>query len=493
MSVLPHLPPLVEQVRAVLPAGQTVYLVGGAVRDLLLNRPVHDLDFVVPRRAIPLARKVANALGGSFYALDAERDAGRVLLPDGQAALDFVAMQGASLKEDLTQRDFTINAMALSLHDASLHDPLDGAADLRKKCLRMAHPQAFHNDAIRILRAVRMAAAFGLQIEPETRTALRAAVPQLGQVSPERQRDELFRLLMAPRPAASLRALDRLGALSVLLTELEPLKGLEQSPPHIYDVWEHSLHAVDKLGLVFSALDETYPAEGVGELVSGLIVLRLGRYRTQISQHLAGELVPGRPRRALLLLAALLHDAGKALTRSLDKNGRIRFFEHETRGAELIERRAQALHLSGDETELLRTVVAHHMRPFLLAHTGELPSRRAVYRFFRDTAAAGVDVCLLSVADQLGKYGPAVDEAEFTCILDTVRVLLEGYYERPEQVVSPPMLLNGDELMAELGLKPGREVGQILEALREAQAMGEITDRQAALAFARQQAKTRRN
>lgn len=489
----PQLPPLVRQVRAALPPDQPLYLVGGAVRDLLLNRAVHDLDFVVPGRAIPLARKVADALGGSFYPLDAERDAGRVLLPQHGAALDFVAQQGASLEEDLGVRDFTINAMALSLHDAALHDPLGGAADLRAKRLRMTGSLAFANDPVRVLRAVRMAAAFGLQMEAETRAALRAAVPALGQVSPERRRDEIFRLLLAPKPATSLRALDVFGALSVLFPELEPLKGLEQSPPHIYDVWNHSLHVVDKLGLVFSALDENYPADGVGELVSGLTVLRLGRYRSQISQHLAGELVPGRPRRGLLLLAALLHDAGKALTRTVDANGRIRFFEHEARGAELIEARAQAMHLSSDEIELLRTIVAHHMRPFLLTHTGKPPSRRAIYRYFRDAGAAGVDICLLSLADQLGKRGPEVNEKELTATLDTLRALLEGYYEHADEIVSPPVLLNGNDLMNELGLKPGRKVGEILEALREAQAMGNVPDRAAALAFVRQRVRAGRN
>jgi putative nucleotidyltransferase with HDIG domain len=345
--------------------------------------------------------------------------------------------------------------------------------------------QAFRHDPVRILRAVRLAAAFGLQLESETRAALRAAVPGLASVSAERLRDEFFRLLEAPKPAAALRALDLLGALDPLFPELAPLKGLEQSPPHIYDVWNHSLHVVDKLDLVFAALDESYPAEGAVDLVSGLTVLRLGRYRGQVSSHLAAELVPGRPRRALLLLAALLHDCGKALTRSVDSDGRIRFFEHEARGAELVQTRAAALRLSSDECELLRAVVANHMRPFLLSQTGEEPSRRAIYRYFRDAGLAGVDVCLLSLADLLGKNGAELAEAELTRRLDTLRALLEGYYEMAEQVVSPPVLLDGDDLMRELGLKPGRKVGELLEALREAQAMGKVEDRAAALAFAR--------
>lgn len=481
------LPPLVEQVRAHLPAGQA-YLVGGAVRDLLLGRRPHDFDLVVAGKAIPLGRKLANALGGDFYPLDAERDAGRILLTqDGRRlVIDLVAQQGASLEDDLRGRDFTINAMALSLAEpTALIDPLGGAADLQAKRLRAASPQAFRHDPVRILRAVRLATAFGLQLEPETRSALRAATSQLNSVSAERLRDEFFRLLEVPKPAAALRALDLLGGLDPLFPELAPLKGLEQSPPHVYDVWTHSLHVVDKLDLVFAALDESYPSEGVGDLVSGLIVLRLGRYRSQLSAHLGAELVPPRPRRALLLLTALLHDCGKALTRSEDAGGRIRFFGHDQRGAQLAQARAEALRLSSDECALVGASVAHHMRPFLLSQAGEVPSRRAIYRYFRDAGEAAVDVCLLSLADLLGKSGPELAEADLKRRLDTLRALLEGYYENAEQVVSPPALLDGNELMRELGLKPGPKVGELLEALREAQAIGKVADRPAALAFAR--------
>jgi putative nucleotidyltransferase with HDIG domain len=481
------LPPLVERVRSVLPADQELYLVGGAVRDLLLGRPVRDLDFAVPGRAIPLGRKLANALGADFYTLDSERDAGRVLLDvDGkQAILDFVALQG-DIDADLAARDLTINAMALDLRQPdALLDPLSGAADLRAKRLRACGPRSFESDPVRVLRAVRMAAAFGMQIESETRKWLRAAAAGLTLVSAERLRDEWLRLLLAPKPAASLRALDLLGALEGSFPELVRLKGVTQSAPHIYDVWEHTLHVVEKLEFAFAALDENYPAEGASDFASGLIVLRLGRFRSQLSQHLAAEMVAERPRRALLLLAALLHDSGKPLTRRVEPSGRIRFFGHEAAGANLAAERGAALHLSGEEIAYLDTVVANHMRPAALTRTGQLPSRRAIYRYFRDTGAAGVDICLLSLADMLGKNVTEINEAEFKAHLETLRTLLEAYYEKPEESVSPPILINGDELMSELGLKPSRKIGEILEALREAQAMGNVTDRAGAIAFAR--------
>jgi tRNA nucleotidyltransferase/poly(A) polymerase len=490
------LPALVERVRAALPPDQESYLVGGAVRDLLLERQLRDLDFALAGKAIPLARKVANTLGADFYTLDTERDAARVLVDEEgkRMVLDFVGQQGADIDSDLAARDFTINAMALDLRQPNaLIDPLGGAADLRAKQLRACGPQAIASDPIRILRGVRMAAAFGLQIEAETRAAMRAAAGGLATVSAERMRDEVLRLLLAPKPATSLRALDLLGAMDYVLPELTRLKGVTQSAPHIYDVWEHSLQVVDKLGLVFAALDANYPAEGAADFVSGLTVLRLGRYRNQISAHLADELVAERPRRALLLLAAAMHDCGKPLARSVEESGRIRFLGHEVKGAELIAERAAALHQSSEEVALLETIVANHMRPAALTRTGKPPTRRAIYRFFRDTGAAGVDICLLSLADMLGKNGAELNEAEFKAHVETLRTLFEAFFEKPEESVNPPVLLNGDELMSELGLKPSRQVGEILETLREAQAMGEVPDRAAAIAFARAQVKSRPN
>jgi tRNA nucleotidyltransferase/poly(A) polymerase len=490
-SQVPQLPAIVERLRVALPKDQEVYLVGGAVRDILLGLPPHDFDLAVAGKAIPLARKVANQLKADFYPLDPNRDVGRVLLRDEgdkRLTLDFITLQGADIDADLAARDLTMNAMAIDLRrpDALL-DPLGGAADLLSKTVRACGPDSFAADPVRVLRAVRMAATFDMKIEKETRQRMRAAAKGLVKVSPERLRDEIFRLLLAHKPATSLRALDLLGAVAFVFPELVKLKGIAQSAPHAFNVWEHTLQVVDKLEFVFHALDEHYPVEGAADLVSGLIVLRLGRYRSQISRLLAEELVPERQRRALLLFAALFHDSGKALTRSIEEGGRIRFIDHETRSAEIMQTHAAALHLSTSEIDYLRAVVKHHGRPFLLTKEGGLPSRRAIYRFYRDAGAAGVDICLLSLADSLGKYGAQVPEQDLVQHLDTLRALLRAYYEEPQKSVFPPVLLNGDELMAELGLSPGPRVGELLEALREAQAVGDVTDRSQALAFAKAQ------
>jgi tRNA nucleotidyltransferase/poly(A) polymerase len=486
------LPQLAERVSQIL-AGERVYLVGGAVRDLLLDRPVRDLDFAIVGKAIPAGRKVANSLKADFFPLDTERDAGRVIVSNEDGSriyLDFVAMQGRDIDADLFARDVSINSMAIDLDQPNaLLDPSGGAQDLLSRRLRATSAQSFAADPVRVLRAVRMASAFNMAIDQETRALLRAAAAGLKTVSAERMRDELFRLLLSARLPAALRALDSIGALNVLFPELQGLKGLQQSPPHMFDVWEHTLHVLQGLEKVFGALGRTYPEEGAGDLQTSLIVLSLGRYREQLSTYLAQELVADRPRRALLALVAMFHDVGKGDTRSVGEDGRIHFYGHEKMSAQVVRKHSAALHLSNAEVEFIDTVTSEHMRPMQLTKTAQLPTRRAIYRYFRDTGDAGVAICLLSLADFLGKYGAQVPEADLRGHLETLRALLEAFYEKPQESVAPALLLNGDQIMIELGLEPGPRIGELVDALREAQATGEVNTRAEAAAFLRSTAK----
>jgi putative nucleotidyltransferase with HDIG domain len=204
--------------------------------------------------------------------------------------------------------------------------------------------------------------------------------------------------------------------------------------------------------------------------------------QTALKAHLSQALSDTRDRRLALKLAALLHDVGKPLTRSVGDDARVHFFEHERVGADLAAERLGALRFSNDEVETVQTVVAHHLRPGHLAQS-KGPSRRAIYRYFKATGAMGVEVALLSLADQLATYGPALPGQDWRRRLEVVESLLNAFFERTE-VVAPSPLVNGHELMAALALSPGPPVGQLLEAIREAQAAGEIKTRAEALALA---------
>lgn len=495
MPVPFNLPPLLEKVINVLPPDAEVYLVGGAVRDLLTNRLSPDFDFAVPSKGISLARTVANALKADFMILDEERDTGRVvIIEDGgnYIYLDFAAYRGATLEDDLRDRDFTINAMALNVRDITILDPLNGGGDIRAKIIRACSPNSFLNDPVRILRAVRQAAAFGFSIDKNTREMMKQAADKVGSVSVERLRDEIFKMLGGPKAGASIRALEMLGVLQYLMPELLKMKGVEQSPPHIHDVWTHTLAVLDQLdGLLTSSLRIDFDPEKTSDMFMGLVSLKIGRYREQIAKHFAEPLNPSRSHRSLLFFAALFHDVCKPETKTIDENGRIRFFDHDLKGADVVAERARAYNLSNDEIERLHAIVKHHMRFHFFADRLEKenqpPSRKAMYRFFRDGGAAGVDLILLALADVRGTKGNDLTQVTWTAYLDIARILLENYWERPEEIIDPPRLLDGNDLMKELGLTPGKVVGRLLESIRENQAAGKIADKEQALAFARQE------
>jgi poly(A) polymerase len=494
MPVEPALrfPALLDTVRKILPEGQPVYLVGGAVRDLLLGQTCRDLDFAVEREAIKIARRIADQLNADFYALDTERDTGRVIFTgeDGKrTVMDFATFRGPDLEADLFGRDFTMNAIAIDLRDNSIHDPLGGAQDLKDKRLRLCSPSAFADDPVRILRGVRLAANFSFTILPDTRKAMKAAAKQLGNVSAERMRDELFHILGGRKPAASLRALDLLGALEAVLPELSALKGVEQSEPHIHDVWEHTLAVVGWLDKILETVAPQAEPENADDLFTGLLVMRLGRFRENLSKDMGARVAADRSMRSLLFLCTLFHDVAKPQAMKLDEDGRMRFWDHEQQGAELAATRGRHLALSNIEIQRLETVIRNHMR--IIFHTkrlvseGKVPSRRAVYRFFRDTGASGVEVCLLSLADLRATYEETLPQENWTACLDVVRTLLENWYEKRSEIISPPGLVDGDELMRALKLDPGKQIGELLEVIREGQAMGEVSTVEQALELAR--------
>ncbi len=470
--------------------GVAAYLVGGSVRDALLGRSgaFHDLDFAVPQGGLALARRLANWLGGAFFPLDVERDTGRAVLtePDGRRFyLDFACWRGDSLHADLADRDFTINAMALDVarqEGVTLIDPFGGQADLTAGVVRAVTDRSFQNDPVRTLRAVRMEAEFGFHVEPHTEALLRQAVPRLERVSRERVRDELTRILAAPGAADHIQRLDDLGLLSAILPQIVALQGVTQSPPHDADVYSHTLHVLQALEGLFAWLwPQTGYAPLAEEVASGLE--RLAPWRGALQAHFSSPASGDRQRATLLKLGALLHDVGKPQTRQQDESGRIRFLGHEQKGAAIAARILRRLRFSRQEIEWGATLVSQHLRPLHLRQADTV-TRRAVYRFFRDNGPTGVDVALLGLADCLGTLSSAPDRTEWQRALDVTAMLLEAYFCQHGQVVSPPRLLGGHDLIAQFGLQPGPRLGELLEQIKEAQAEGRISTRQEALALA---------
>jgi tRNA nucleotidyltransferase/poly(A) polymerase len=504
------LPPLIQKIKDILPAGQEIYLVGGAVRDLFLSRLSSDFDFALPSGGISLARKIANTLKADFVPLDYERDTGRVIVYENESRifLDFATYRGKNLEEDLRARDFTINAIAYNLQDDTLIDPTEGVKDIESKIIRACSPTSFTDDPVRVLRGVRLAAAFDFSIDKQTREWMKQASPLLRSVSIERLRDEIFKILNSKRVSDSIKALDMLGVFEYLMPELLKMKGVEQSSPHVFEVWTHTLSVIDYLEkMLFNLFHAQAAVLGGGDTALSEVKFKnefaealqtqLGKFRQQIQDHFSESLNIDRTHRSLLFFAALYHDVCKPDTKTIDENGRIRFFNHDVKGADVVAERARSFNLSNDEVERLSVIIKNHMRihsfTSKLENENEYPTRRAIYRFFRDAGKAGIDLILLALADMRGTRHKEMTLQTWNIYLEISRILLENYFEKPQETVSPPRLIDGNELMRELNLQPSRLLGELLEAIRENQAEGNIHTREEAINFAREELLKREN
>ena len=462
--------------------GIPAYLVGGFVRDMLLARDTADIDIAVTADALSVAPQVAAILGGKYIPLDEENGVGRVALPDIKWQVDFTTLQG-DIGQDLARRDFTIDAMAIELDKiveavidtGNLIDPFNGQEDLRRRLVRAVSSSVFEADAVRLIRAVRLAAELGFRIDDPTETLILQHSRLITQVAGERLREELLRLLALPGAGPRLFYLDELGLLTALIPEMSLAMGVEQPKIHVWDVFDHSLHTVS--AAEFLLREGTW--EHAGEEILALVPWSAG-----LCQHFDQEISSGSTRRSMLKLAALFHDIAKPHTKTIDDDGRARFLGHPQEGAATAAAIMERLRFSNREIQLVELLVKYHLRPTQMSHEG-LPTRRAIYRYFRDTGEAGIDLLFLCLADHLATRGPLLDLHQWQEHALMTEYVLARHFDE-ESLSAPARLIDGHDVMKTFGLSPGPRVGELLEALREAQAAGEVTSRQEALHYVEQ-------
>jgi poly(A) polymerase len=452
------------------------YLVGGFVRDVLLGRKTADIDIAVATDAVEVAQQIAGALGGKFVLLDRKNKVGRVIVVDME--LDFSTFEG-SIEDDLARRDFTIDAIAVDPgeldKDVHLIDPFNGRADLKKGVIRAVSETAFQSDAARLLRAVRLAAELDFSLDPHTEALIRENCHLIAGVAGERIREELLRLLSAPHSERFLPYLDKLGLITAIIPELAEAKGVKQPKEHFWDVFDHSIETVIAVDFILH--------EGVWKY-AGDEVLAATPWSEVLARHFSREVSHGSTRRSLLKLAALLHDVAKPQTKAIAEDGRMRFLGHGKLGAEVAVDILERLRFSSKEVKLVEVMVREHLRPGQMSQQG-LPTHRAIYRYFRDTGGAGIDILFLSLADHLASRGPKLELAGYEEHARVVEYVLAQHFEQ-ERVTTPPKLVSGHDIINSFGLKPGPKIGKLLEAVREAQASGEIASREEALAYIRE-------
>ncbi len=448
--------PLVAAARAALGGGDGVWVVGGAVRDAASGRRVADLDLAVSRE-----------LGEPAFELSAEFGTWRVISREHGWQIDATALRGGSIEADLSQRDFTVGAVAVPLAGGEEVDPFAGLADLEAGRLRAVGPESFRSDPLRLLRAARLAAELGLEIEPETVRLARDSAPRAADPAGERQLAELRLLLGGPDPLRGLALLDELGLTAVVLPEVEALRGVEQGPNHHLDVHDHTLAVLQNVLEVEADLGR-FAGDRADE-VDALLV-----------EPLADEMSRG----TALRFGALFHDIAKPQTRA-ERDGFVGFRGHDRAGAEVIGAICGRLRASRRLTTHLQGLALHHLRLGFLIPEMPLPPRR-VHEYLRATDPVGVDVTLLTVADRLSARGhgpiasPEMVQAHLELARQMIAAALDWRRDGP-----PAPFLRGDELAAELAIDPGPELGRVVAELEAAQYAGEVVDRDGAIEHAR--------
>lgn len=463
----------IREYLSVLPSltDEPVYLVGGFVRDLVMGKEeINDVDLAMRAGAETAAHDFARKIGGSFFVLDEERRITRVVKQRERETFqfDFTNFEGPDLRADLERRDFTINAMALELRGYlaqesldALIDPRGGRADVLGRSIRVTNAEVLDADPLRLLRAVRFSAVLGFSLEQETAEHIRGRSRLITRPAPERIREELFLILAEQGAEKHLLLLDSLGLLTMILPELEPLRGFAPGRYHVHDVLTHSLKTAGCLDRVLDGLGRLAPE-------------RAGLVRAHLDEHLEQSV----PRVAALRFACLVHDMAKPETYS-DADGHIRFHGHDTLGAEKALFLCRRLRLSRATESVVSRLIRSHMRLFNLAAPGG-PSRNALYRYCRDLGDALPESLLLSQADAYATY-EIMPREKFTDTEKPMAAVLEYYYGKYLKVETKPLVTGSD--LIEQGLQPGPRFREILDDIKERQASGELNSRQEALEY----------
>lgn len=449
-----------------------LHIVGGYLRDIILKRQKDnpDIDFCIEKDAIQFARALSKKINAGFVVLDEEHGSCRLMkrLKGVVYTLDFTDFRGKTLKDDLLHRDFTMNSIALELDKAisaknlnsAFIDLYGGGADLKSKIIRLLHKKSFDEDPLRILRAFSLACSLDFKIDKETMRLIRIKKNMLSGVSYERIRDELFKILDTANAYEYVLQMHTLHILDILMPEIEIMRSVKQGPYHHLDVLRHSFETLRQLEIIVQKL----------------------RHNKEIQDYLAVPISGQRRRRALIKLAAFLHDIGKPETLRR-KNRKLIFHGHERAGSHIAKTIGLRLKLSNDELDALRKMIFCHLRPGYMADNQRLTAR-SKFRYFRDTAQESVSVLLISLADQRSTRGPLTSQESRMRHEKVTLSLIKEYFKKQKEKTLP-RLINGDDLIEKLKLQPGPLIGKILSRIEELQATGRVKTRTQAFAAAK--------
>ena len=438
------------------------YIIGGSIRDLLLNRIPSDYDIAVMENPKKSAEKIAKNISGHLVEMGKP---GQMIFRviSNNNIIDITSLNGSSIEDDLKKRDFTINAMAYDVSSGEIIDCLGGLGDLADKKVRMVSSDVFKKDPIRLIRAYRIAACLDFQIELQTTTVISAYAKLIQNSAGERLWGEIFKLLGTSTSYHYLSQMDDAGLLTAIFPDLDRLKGCPQNSHHMYDVFEHTMRAYSHIETILNDTAKILPED----------------IRIQIRQYLDEE------KTVLLKYAILLHDIGKPWAKTIDSKGKIHFYGHPQKSADLAQKISQKLKFSNREKEFADFIIRNHLNPlFLFTAMQKKTLTRGVTRFYIKYGDNTPALLLHTIADTMAKRDmPNQANKVFLCfVTDMIR---NFFYDFKRKSKEAP-LITGHDLIHEFNLTPSPLFKTILNLVREEKLTGTIESRSEALEWVRE-------
>jgi poly(A) polymerase len=439
--------------------GMELYAVGGALRDICLGHPAHDVDLAMMGDAMGFARGVANHLGAAYVPMDAERGEARVVYRK-RDILDFAQFKGDSLIADLRHRDFTINAMACPLATLltravpEIIDPHGGWQDLGARRLRMVSPMSFSEDPLRLLRAFRFAASLDFRLDPVTLAAMETVVPRLSDAAAERIHSELLKLFAARSSSPHIVTMDRLGLLDVLFPELAATRGIRCRPGDSLDIFTHSIRT-------YQAVEDLINDPGS----------HLPHIAAAITQYFQAE-----ERQALVKWAALLQAIGAAVVGPEALQEPVTAPGEAASRAQQWEQTGNRLKLSRKQRDFMKTLITHHARALELA-TLDAQGRltlRFIHGWCKALGDSMLGVFVLALGHTLAAGPEDTSGPDATALGQLAARIWDIYCSRILPVITAPRLMTGHDLQQIFHLTPGPRFKSLLDELEVAQVEGRI-------------------
>ncbi len=439
---------------------ENCYIVGGFLRDCLLNRESCDVDIVVPQNtAESTAKRLADFINGYFVELDNVNNIYRVVFEDKINYVDIADCTGSCIEEDLKRRDFTINAIAYDLKKQKLIDINSGLEDLKKGIIREISELNITDDPIRILRAFRFQSELGFNFSDELKEIIKKHCLLIKNPAKERVNTELIKLFDGKYADGTLTDMENFGILEQVFPFVKDLKKVPPNSHHHLGLLEHSIETVKQVQL--------YYENAVADVKS----------------HLDETLFAGHKRIAYLKLGAFLHDTGKPSVWTIDtQTGRHRFIMHDSEGAKIIEPYLKDLKFSKKQISYLQKIIKNHIYPAGVV-TSDETSEKAYLRFYRKMGDETIDLIAIAYADRMSALGPEITQEMINKNINGLDKLLNGYLKQKTELKPLPKLLDGKEIMQILNIPQSKELGKIIEKLKEAQISSDVITKEDAINF----------